>query len=89
MPFLNQLNGVSMRNAVATSLVIIAAIAGSGFIAHISMHAVDWSQLIQLAVGGIAGMMLGSFLARWLAGVRLQQIFALVIIVMAALVWFR
>jgi uncharacterized membrane protein YfcA len=49
VPFLNQLNGVSMRHAVATSLVIIAAIASSGFVAHISTHVVDWSQLAQLA----------------------------------------
>jgi uncharacterized protein len=89
VPFLNQLNGVSMRNAVATSLVIIAAISSSGFVAHISTHTVDWSQLLQLAAGGIAGMILGSVLARWLAGARLQQLFAIVIVVMAALVWFR
>jgi uncharacterized membrane protein YfcA len=89
VPFLNQLNGVSMRHAVATSLVIIAAIASSGFVAHISTHAVDWSQLAQLAIGGIAGMVLGSVLARWLAGARLQQVFAIVIGVMAVLVWFR
>lgn len=89
VPFLNQLNGVSMRNAVATSLVIIAAIASSGFIAHISTHVMDWLQLIQLAIGGVVGMVLGSFLTGWLAGVRLQQLFAMVIVVMAMLVWFR
>jgi uncharacterized membrane protein YfcA len=89
VPFLNQLNGVSMRHAVATSLVIIAAIASSGFVAHISIHAVNWAQLLQLAAGGIAGMVLGSILARWLVGARLQQVFAVVIIVMATLVWFR
>lgn len=89
VPFLNQLNGVSMRHAVATSLVIIAAIAGSGFIAHISTYSVDWAQLVQLALGGIAGMALGSALARWLAGVHLQQLFAVTIVLMAVLVWFR
>ena len=89
VPFLNQLNGVNMRHAVATSLVIIAAISSSGFITHISTHTVDWSQLTQLAIGGIGGMALGSVLARWLAGVHLQRIFAITIVVMAVLVWFR
>jgi hypothetical protein len=89
VPFLNQLNGVSMRHAVATSLVIIAAISGSGFVTHISTHSVDWTQLAQLAVGGVAGMALGSLLARWLAGVHLQRLFAVTIVIMAAIVWFR
>lgn len=89
VPFLNQLNSVSMRNAVATSLVIIAAISSSGFIAHILTQAVEWEQLILLSIGGIGGMILGSVLARWIVGVYLQRIFALTIVVMAALMIFK
>jgi len=89
VPFLNQLNSVSMRNAVATSLVIIAAISSSGFIAHILTQAIEWEQLILLSIGGIGGMILGSVLARWIAGVYLQRIFALTIVVMAALMIFK
>ena len=89
VPFLNQLNGVNMRHAVATSLVIIAAIASSGFITHISTHPVDWQQLAQLALGGVIGMALGSLVARWLAGAHLQRLFAVTIVVMAVVVWFR
>jgi uncharacterized membrane protein YfcA len=86
VPFLNQLNSVSMRSAVATSLVIIAAISASGFSAHIAMHSIDWQQLLYLSIGGIGGMLLGSLLARWLAGVYLQRVFAITILVMAALI---
>ncbi len=89
VPFLNQLNSVSMRNAVATSLVIIAAISASGFFAYILTQAVEWEQLILLSIGGIGGMILGSVLARWIAGVYLQRIFALTIVVMAALMIFK
>lgn len=89
VPFLNQLNAVSMRNAVATSLVIIAAISASGFVAHIAVQPVDSATLALLAAGGITGMALGSVLARRLAGVHLQRLFALVIAVMAALVLWR
>lgn len=85
VPFLNQLNSASMRNAVATSLVIIAAISSSGFVAHILTQTIEWQQLILLSIGGIGGMILGSVLARWIAGVHLQRIFAVTIFVMAAL----
>ena len=89
VPFLNQLNSVSMRNAVATSLVIIAAISSSGFVAHILTQAIEWQQLILLSLGGIGGMILGSVLARWIAGVHLQRIFAVTIVVMATLMIFK
>lgn len=89
VPFLNQLNSVSMRQSVATSLVIIAAISSSGFVTHILTQSIDWQQLGFLSAGGVAGMMLGSVLARWVAGVHLQRIFALTIVVMAGLMFFK
>ena len=89
VPFLNQLNSVSMRQAVATSLVIIAAISSSGFVAHIVTQAIDWQQLALLSIGGVGGMVLGSVLARWIAGVHLQRIFALTIVVMAGMLFIR
>ena len=89
VPFLTQLNSVSMRNGVATSLVIIAAISASGFVTHTLTQAIDWQQLILLSMGGIGGMVLGSVLARWIAGAQLQCIFAATIVVMAALMLFK
>lgn len=89
VPFLNQLNNASMRNAVATSLVIIAAISSSGFAAHIFTQAIDWPQLSLLSLGSIGGMLVGSVVARWIAGVHLQRVFALTIVVMAALMIVR
>ena len=89
VPFLNQLNSVSMRNAVATSLVIIATISSSGFLAHLVTQTVNWHQLAWLCIGGITGMVLGSVLARWIAGVYLQRIFAATIMVMTCLLIIR
>lgn len=85
VPFLNQLNSVSMRQAVATSLVIIAGISLSGFTMQWLMQPVDPMLLAPLAVSGIVGMIAGSILARRIAGVALQRIFALTIIAMAGL----
>lgn len=89
VPFLNQLNGVSMRHAVATSLVIIAAVASSGFVTHLATHTLDGMQLGLLVVGGIAGMALGNLTAKRIAGPTLQRLFAIAIIVMTVLVLFR
>lgn len=89
VPFLNLLNRVSMRSAVATSLVIIAAISTSGFITHLLTQSVNWQQLMLLSVGGVGGMISGSVLARWIAGVHLQRIFAITIVVMSALIIFK
>lgn len=89
VPFLNQLNGVTMRQAVATSLVIIAGISGSGFFSHLASHAVNWQQLGLLALGGVAGMIVGSIVASRLAGAYLQRVFACTIVAMAGLVLWR
>jgi uncharacterized membrane protein YfcA len=83
VPFLNQLNNVSMRQAVATSLVIIAGISASGFAAHVLTQSVDVLQLLLLGAGGVGGMVLGSLLAKKIAGVHLQRLFACTIVVMA------
>lgn len=85
VPFLTLLNGVSMRNAVATSLVIIAIISTSGFAAHLTSESVNLEQLWLLGLGGMIGMALGSLFSRQLAGTTLQRIFALTIVVMAAI----
>lgn len=85
VPFLTQLNGVSMRQAVATSLVIITGISASGFATHLVTQAIDIHQLVLLGIGGIGGMALGSMLVKQLAGAHLQRIFAITIVVMAVI----
>jgi uncharacterized membrane protein YfcA len=85
VPFLNQLNRVSMRQSVATSLVIIAGISMSGFITQLLSRNIDWQQLMLLAAGGVGGMLAGSVVAHRIAGAYLQRIFALTIVVMAVL----
>jgi uncharacterized membrane protein YfcA len=82
IPFLTQLNGTSMRQAVATSLVIIAAVSTSGFALDLASGALDTALLPQLAAGSVGGMLLGALLAARIAGVMLQRIFAIAIVAM-------
>ncbi|HTQ99728.1 MAG TPA: sulfite exporter TauE/SafE family protein [Candidatus Acidoferrum sp.] len=85
VPFLTQLNSVSMRQAIATSLVIIAGVSSSGFAMQLLTQQMNLSLLLWLAAGGVAGMIAGSLLAKHIAGVVLQRLFALTIIAMTLL----
>lgn len=86
VPLLLFLSQINMVQAVSSSLVIITLISGSGFISHLlfSAHtgiAIPWPILGKVAMGGLIGMLLGQYLSRYIAGSRLQQIFAFSLVV--------
>ncbi|MDI1303209.1 MAG: sulfite exporter TauE/SafE family protein [bacterium] len=84
VPALVLLNGLPMAQAVATSLVIITVVAGSGF-ANFLWHAVlPWSLLLALTGGSLAGMLLGTALGRKVAGPALQKGFSILMLAMGA-----
>jgi uncharacterized membrane protein YfcA len=85
IPFLRQLNGTSMRQAVATSLLIVAAISTSGFALDLLTGALNTQLLPSLAAGSIGGMIIGTLLAQRVAGSVLERIFAMAIVAMAVL----
>ncbi|UTA48975.1 sulfite exporter TauE/SafE family protein [Simiduia sp. 21SJ11W-1] len=85
VPLLVLLTGLSMRAAVATSLLVIAVISTSGFASYLWLgHAVNYAVLAWLSLGGVLGMVLGSKLAHRLAGPVLQQIFVVLMILLTA-----
>lgn len=85
VPLLLALSPISMRQAVGTSLLIIAIISSSGFISHVFLSNASaglggfnqGSALLPVAGGGILGMLAGQLLSQKLAGPRLQRGFAL------------
>jgi hypothetical protein len=85
VPALRMASGLSMHSAVATSLMAIAlisAIAAAGAVAQ-GVH-VDWSAAPGFVLGALAGMLAGRRLAPRIAGPRLQQAFAVVMLTVAA-----
>lgn len=90
VPLLLMLSPISMAQAVSTSLIIIAAVSGSGFISHIAMtqHS-DWSVLAWVVAGGILGMMLGQAVSYKIANARLQKIFALSLLLVSGITLLR
>jgi uncharacterized protein len=86
IPLLLALSAITMAQAVSTSLLIIAAVSGSGFISHLALtpnH--PWQALGLVAAGGIFGMLIGQLLSHKIANARLQKIFALCLLAISIL----
>jgi uncharacterized membrane protein YfcA len=82
VPILLFITQVSMRQAVATSLLIITLISAIGFFSFVaSSAAVDWQLLTQVCSGGLLGMLGGHLIADKIAGPQLQRVFAISLIV--------
>ena len=88
VPLLTLVAGLTMAQAVPTSLFIIAGISSAGFISHYWLvAAVDTSLLLKVALGGVLGMALGIRLGERIAGPVLQQSFAITLVAMLAALW--
>lgn len=78
VPLIMALSAVSISQAVSTSLLIITLISGSGFVSHLLLSPeIAWVHLAWVSAGGVAGMLIGQSLSKRIAGPRLQQAFAI------------
>ena len=90
VPTLIFLTGINIRQAVATSLVVISVVGITGFASFIySGNSPGMELLLQIAAGSILGMSAGILLSRKISGPVLQQVFALLMLVIAAVTIFR
>ncbi len=94
VPALVLLGGLTMLQAIATSLVIIALKSYAGFIKYVDVLAdegltLDWSVLLLVTALGIAGSQVGGFAAARLPQERLRQGFGVFLVVMAAYILLR
>ncbi|MGQ0585644.1 MAG: sulfite exporter TauE/SafE family protein [Gammaproteobacteria bacterium] len=85
VPSLRLASGLSMHSAIATSLFAIALIAAAG-VAGAMAHGVPiaWAAALPFVAGALAGMYGGRRLAPRIAGARLQETFAVLMLVVAA-----
>jgi uncharacterized membrane protein YfcA len=87
VPALVFFSGMGIHRAVATSLLAIALVSASGVASHVaSGRPLPLGVTLLFIAGGVAGMWAGTRLGRKLSGPRLQQIFAVAILVVAAFV---
>jgi len=91
VPALTLLGGLPMYLATGTSLVVIAANAGSGFAWHLVLRpqlagVLDWPVLGAIALVGMAGSLAGRRLARRFDDRALRRAFAVALVLLALFV---
>lgn len=89
VPALVLLAGVSMKQAVGTSLLIIAANCVSGFIGYLDQVQVRW--VLMLVYSGIAttGILVGSRIVRHIPAAALRRGFAVFLMIMGLLILYQ
>ncbi len=89
VPTLLFLTGISIQQAVATSLVVISLVSLSGFTSFmLAGSPVELALLGRVSIAGVVGMAAGVIGSRHLAGPLLQKIFAALMLSMALLTLF-
>ena len=77
VPALVLLGGVPMRQAVGTSLLVIAMNSAAGFLGHLTHTAVDWRFLGLFSALAVAGVLAGSAAAARVPQLALRRAFAI------------
>ncbi|HIF50715.1 MAG TPA: sulfite exporter TauE/SafE family protein [Thiotrichaceae bacterium] len=86
VPLLMYISQMNINKAVSTSLLIITIISLSGFISYyLHSENFNWLLLGKIVSGGLIGMYLGTKTSAYIAGVRLQKIFAVTIVVFSTI----
>jgi uncharacterized protein len=90
VPALVTFSGMSFERAIGTSLLVIALVSLSGIASHfLTGQTVPWSVVIPFLAGSLAGLVVGTAIARRLAGPPLQRAFAAAIVVVGLFVIVR
>ncbi len=82
IPALVLLSKLPMKQAVGTSLLIIAAKSLIGFIGDATSYAMEWRLLILVTVIAIAGILLGNWMSKKIAAEKLKKGFGWFVLVM-------
>lgn len=84
VPALALLGGLSMRDAVGTSLLVIALKSAAGFVGYAGRVDIDWAIAGTMSAVAIAGSLLGARVAARVPQAALRRGFAIFVFVMGA-----
>jgi hypothetical protein len=82
IPALVVLSKLPMKEAVGTSLVIIATKSLIGFFGEASEVQLDWSLLLSISAFAVIGIFIGSYLSKKINGAKLKPAFGWFVLVM-------
>lgn len=80
VPALVLLLGMDMRDAVGSSLVVIALNSLAGVLGHLNDGRFNWPLISLMILGGMVGILVGTWSARHLPTAQLRRTFALLVI---------
>jgi uncharacterized membrane protein YfcA len=89
IPALVMLSKLSMKKAVGTSLVIIAAKSLFGFLGDLSVIEIDWKLLLGFTVFAISGIFIGNKLSHKIDGSKLKKGFGWFVLVMGTYIFIK
>ena len=89
IPALVFLAHIPMKKAVGTSLFIVAIQSLAGFMGDVFQRDIEWAFLLLFTGAAAAGIFLGTYLARKIAGEKLKTGFGWFILVMAFYILFK
>lgn len=89
VPALVLLANIPMKQAVGTSLLIIALKSFSGFIGYLDIVTVDWAFLAKFSIFTILGIIVGTYLVRFIPANKLKKGFAIFLIVMGIFILYK
>ena len=81
--------GFPAQKAVGTSFLGIFIISVSALIAHNKLANVDWRIGLLLGLGGVVGAQVGARLVEHVSTAQFKRIFALILVGLAAYIFFR
>ena len=87
VPTLMFLTGISIQQAVATSLVVISAVSTSALLSYYFQGVLEFNHLFLYgSIGGLLGMVLGLAIGKKISGPQLQKTFSILMLVLSLLV---
>lgn len=89
VPALVLMGGLSMQEAVGTSLLVIALKSGAGYFGHASHVQIDWAMAGTFTLATIFGSLFGTALSAKVPSKALRKGFAVFVLVMAAVVLYK
>ncbi|MDJ0705727.1 MAG: sulfite exporter TauE/SafE family protein [Leptolyngbyaceae cyanobacterium MO_188.B28] len=89
IPALVLLGGIPMKEAVGTSLLIIAFKSVTGFLGYLNQVEIDWGLMISFTLAAGGGAFVGAYLTRWIEAKKLQKGFGYFVLVVAVFVLIR
>jgi uncharacterized protein len=89
VPALVLLARIPMKQAVGTSLLVIAMKSATGFLGYLGQVEVPWAFMTLFTAVAIAGILVGTWLVRFVSQAQLKRAFAVFLVVMGGFILYQ